>query len=117
MVVTVVSFTTVPSGCVVVVVLVVDVLVLVVTGEGGTGTTTGAGGGLEEEHPAAKALIEIAKRIPANVRTELMFSTCQGQECSSSTLKPNEFLLDGCLSNLAFAVGRSSRAVLCREAA
>jgi hypothetical protein len=77
MVVTVVSFTTVPSGCVVVVLLVVDVLVLVVTGDGGTGTTTAAGGGLLDEHPATKAQIEIAKTRLARLRAELIFSSCR----------------------------------------
>jgi len=66
----VVSFTTVPSGWVVVVVLLVVELELVVTGEGGA--TTGAGLLLEEEQPAIRPQSTSRETNPANFRTALM---------------------------------------------
>ena len=70
-VVVVVSFTTVPSGCVVVVVLVVDVVVFVVTGEGGA--TLGIGGG-EVEQPGTRQNAMIIKPKLRSLRIPMILS-------------------------------------------
>lgn len=104
MVVVVVSFTTVPSGCVVVVVLVVDVVELVVTGDGGTAT---CGAGLADEQPAAntqRAIITKAK--PASVRTEIMILAC---------LRPRRRVKHPCRRGSPFHLSSSARPACARK--